>query len=111
MSKFSSYSVGYNGDHAAVTLQLTKPEISTSSKPKDKDHRETFEVVTVSKSFNQQGIVVAAKEALAGKDYSTYINLLNAQSSLQHFINQNGNTNPYEAADWETTDQPALRMA
>lgn len=110
MSKFSSYAVGYCGDHATVRLNLKQPVMSWSDKPKDEYNREMFPVITTSQTFNRAGISVAVREALQQKDYSTYVTLLNAQWALNQFIRENGSTNPYEAADWEV-ERPALKMA
>ena len=101
MSKFSSYTIGYAGDYATATMQLEKPVVTMSSKPKGKYYRESFLVVTTSQLFNRESIVAAVKDALTEKDYPSYIMLLNAQSSLNSFIRENGAVNPAEAADWE----------
>ncbi len=111
MSKYSSYSVGYAGDYASVTLGLVKPIISESSMPKDKYNRASFQVITTSETFRQATLSDAVEKALHQKDYSTYVTLLNAQSSLNHFISENGSINPNEAADWETVQVPELKMA
>lgn len=101
MSKYSSYKVGYAGDYASVVMDFNEPVITRSERPKDKHHRESFEVVTTSQTFNQGSLSKAVEGALASKDYSSYVMLLEAQSSLNHFVRENGAINPLEAADWE----------
>lgn len=111
MSKFSSYTVGYIGDFAGVILNYETPVVVKSSKPKDKHNRELFDVIHTSQSFNQASLKTAILDSLEQKDYSTYVTLLNAQFTLNHFIHENGLTNPYEATDWEIDRAPALKMA
>lgn len=101
MSKFTSMEIGFHGDHAAVTLQLKKPIITMSSKPKDEDQRETFEVITTTQTFNKATLPDAIKSAAADKDHETYFMLLKADDKLREFIAVHGATNPHEEADWE----------
>lgn len=101
MPTFTSYTVGYHGDHAGVRLELDKPIITRSEKPKEKYQRESFEVVTTSESFNRESLAVAVKAALADPNSPNQNILLNAQKELNEFIDENGLTNPHSEADWE----------
>ena len=109
-SAYKSYEVGYFGDHAGVRCELTTPIHGTSSKPKDKMNRQSYEVITTHQQFNSATIGVAVKDALASKDYATYVTLLNAQFTLSSFVAANGATNPDEAADWDDDATATTRV-
>lgn len=101
MSKFLSYTVGYIGDYAGVRMELDKPIITRSEKPKGNFDRQSFEVVTTSQCFNRESLATAVKDALVDPSSPNRDILLNAHEALVQFIQKNGAINPNEAADWE----------
>ncbi len=101
-SLYKAFTVGYLGDYAGVTCHLAVPIIGTSSRPKDKWHRETFTVETSSHIFNRKSLVNRIREIeFDGRDITTLEFLKTAQTRLENFIDLNGETNPNEAIDWE----------
>ncbi len=98
---YSAFQVEYLGDKAGVTCALITPTTSTSSRPKDKHHRETFSVVTTSHSFNRASLQQMIATMSDGSDPVTLAFLEKARDALEDFIEQNGETNPHEAVDWE----------
>lgn len=109
--KYTSFKIGFEGDHAAARLVLKEPYNIESSKVTEypsNDHepvrRTSFKVSVTSELFDLDGLRTAFE--IANDDADLAI-LESAKDALESFIAENGNTNPYEAADWDA--MPALQ--
>ncbi|HNQ92917.1 MAG TPA: hypothetical protein PKI93_08320 [Alphaproteobacteria bacterium] len=108
-SLYTDFSVGFAGDHAAANCKLRTPRVGTSSRPKDRYHRTDFSVTTYADTFNLVSIGEQIDRAAElGLSEGTVRFLERARIALEKFVEENGNTNPAEAVDWE--DVPVHRF-